>query len=140
MLAKRSAKDLRKAGFRVRVDDRDQQPGWKYAEWDMRGVPVRIEVGPRDVDAGNVVLVRRDRAKGDPDQKQVVPVAELPQRLRGLLEEIQQSLFDQAKAFLDSHTFRVSDRDEFFEKCRIARRNDRHSVVRSRRVRSPRES
>ncbi len=117
-VAKSIAKELASAGFRVRVDDRDQQPGWKYAEWDMRGVPVRIEIGPRDVDAGNVVLVRRDRAKGDPDQKQVVPVSDLPQRLRALLEEIQRSLYEQAKAFLESHTFRVSDRTEFFEKCR----------------------
>ena len=116
--SKAAAKTLVDAGFRVRVDDRDQQPGWKYSEWDLRGVPVRIEIGPRDVDGGNVVLVRRDRAKGDPDQKQVVPLAELPVRLRSLLDEIQISLFEQAKAFLESHTFRTSDRDDFYAKCK----------------------
>ena len=113
-----AAKGLRDAGFRVRVDDRDQQPGWKYAEWDVRGVPVRIEIGPRDVDAGTAVLVRRDRDKGDPHQKQSVPVGELAQALRALLDQIQISLYEQAKAFLESHTFRVGDRDEFYEKCR----------------------
>lgn len=113
-----AAKALREAGFRVKVDDRDQQPGWKYAEWEVRGVPVRIEIGPRDVDAQTAVLVRRDRAKGDPEQKQSVPLAGLAQELRVLLDAIQISLFDQAKAFLESHTFRVSDREEFYEKCR----------------------
>lgn len=112
-----AAKLLVDAGFRVRVDERDQQPGWKYAEWDLRGVPVRIEIGPRDVDAGNAVLVRRDRAKGDADQKHVVPIAELPLRLRALLDDVQQSLFEQAKAFLAAHTFRVTERGDFFEKC-----------------------
>lgn len=115
---KAAAKELTDDGFRVRVDDRDAQPGWKYAEWDMRGVPVRIEIGPRDVDAGNVVLVRRDRAKGDADHKTVVPNAELRTTLRALLVDIQASLFAQAKAFLDSHTFDVRDRDEFYAKCK----------------------
>ncbi|HUN28691.1 MAG TPA: His/Gly/Thr/Pro-type tRNA ligase C-terminal domain-containing protein, partial [Alphaproteobacteria bacterium] len=113
-----AATSLREAGFRVKVDDRDQQPGWKYAEWDLRGVPLRIEIGPRDVDAQTVVLVRRDRAKGDPEQKKSVPISELAQEVRVQLDAIQLSLFDQAKAFLESHTFRVSDRDEFYEKCR----------------------
>ncbi len=113
-----TAKTLKKAGFRVKVDDRDQQPGWKYAEWDVRGVPVRIEIGPRDVESGTVVLVRRDKAKGDPDQKQSVPLAGLEQALRTLLEDIQNSLFEQAKAFLDSHTFAVADRNDFYAKCK----------------------
>jgi prolyl-tRNA synthetase len=113
-----AAKTLRDAGFRVKVDDRDQQPGWKYAEWDVRGVPVRIEIGPRDVDAGTVVLVRRDREKGDPEQKQSVPLGELAAALRTLLDAIQVTLFAQAKDFLTSHTFRVTDRGDFLEKCK----------------------
>ncbi len=117
-VCKSAAKQLLDAGFRVRVDERDQQPGWKYAEWDMRGVPVRIEIGPKDVDAGNAVLVRRDRAKGDPDQRQFVPMAELPVRLRALLVDIQASLYSQAQAFLESHTFAVTDRSEFYDKCK----------------------
>ena len=112
-----AARTLGDAGFRVRVDDRDQQPGWKYAEWDMRGVPVRIEIGPRDVDSGAAVLVRRDRSKGDEGHKTAVAIADLPRRLRELLVEIQGSLYEQAKVFLESHTFEVSSREEFFAKC-----------------------
>ncbi|HEY5426337.1 MAG TPA: proline--tRNA ligase [Candidatus Tumulicola sp.] len=113
-----AADELTKAGFRIRVDTRDQQPGWKYSEWDLRGVPVRIDVGPRDVDAGTAVLVRRDRAKGEADQKTSVPIETLSRRLPGLLEEIQRSLYDQAKAFLIANTPRPADREAFFAMCR----------------------
>jgi prolyl-tRNA synthetase len=113
-----AAKTLRAAGFRVKVDDRDQQPGWKYAEWDVRGVPLRIEIGPRDVESGTVVLVRRDKAKGDPDQKQSVAIDALAQAVRQTLDAVQVCLLEQARDFLASHTFRVSDREEFFEKCK----------------------
>ncbi|MDQ2864740.1 MAG: proline--tRNA ligase [Candidatus Eremiobacteraeota bacterium] len=114
---KEAGKALGDLGFRIRVDDRDQQPGWKYAEWDMRGVPVRVEIGPRDVEAQACVLVRRDRSKGDADHKTTVPLAQLSERLRALLVEIQASLFQSAKAFLESHTFDVRRREEFYEKC-----------------------
>jgi prolyl-tRNA synthetase len=115
---KEAAATLRGAGFRVKVDDRDQQPGWKYAEWDVRGVPLRIEIGPKDIDAGTVMLVRRDKAKGDPDQKQSVPLGQLAQAVRETLDAIHVSLFEQAREFLTSHTFRVSDREEFYAKCK----------------------
>ena len=85
----------------------------------MRGVPVRIEIGPRDVDGKTAVLVRRDRAKDDPDQKRSVSHSTLsPANCRLSSKTIQRSLFEQAKAFLDSHTIRVTDRAEFFETCR----------------------
>jgi prolyl-tRNA synthetase len=109
---------LRAQGYRVRVDDRDQTPGWKYAEWEMRGVPLRIEIGPRDLENGAATVVRRDKQKGEDGAKLSVPFGELGTRLRDLLDEVHRSLFEQAKAFLESHTFAVSDRDEFFEKCR----------------------
>ncbi len=113
-----AAEELRKSGFRVRVDAREQQPGWKYGEWDLRGVPIRIDVGPRDVDAGTVVLVRRDRAKGESGQKSTVALDTLARTIPGVLEDIQRSLFDQAKAFLQSHTLRAGDRDTFVTMCR----------------------
>lgn len=113
-----AAERLTKAGFRVRVDARDQQPGWKYSEWDMRGVPVRIEIGPRDVDAGTAVVVRRDRAKGDADHKQSVSSDALETMLPSLLGEIQDSLYADAKRFLESHTPVATQRDEFFRLCR----------------------
>src|SRR6202042_3935244 len=69
---------LNAAGFRVRVDARDAQPGWKYSEWDLRGVPVRIEIGPRDVDAQTAVLARRDRSRGEEGQRQSVALSDVP--------------------------------------------------------------
>ncbi len=117
-LSREIARRLKDAGFRVRVDDRDAQPGWKYSEWDLRGVPVRIEIGPRDVDAQTAVLARRDRNKDEPGQRQSVALADLPAKLRELLEEIQSSLYAQAKARLAEHTFATTDRAEFFRLCK----------------------
>jgi prolyl-tRNA synthetase len=112
-----AAAELARAGFRTRVDVRDAQPGWKYGDWDLRGVPVRVDIGPRDVDAGTCVVVRRDRAKGDADQKTTVELKALAGLLPSLLDDIQQSLYDQAKAFLRSHTLRAPDRQAFFAMC-----------------------
>jgi prolyl-tRNA synthetase len=109
---------LSDAGFRVRADLRDAQPGWKYSEWDIRGVPVRIEIGPRDVDAATAVLARRDRTKGYPDQRRSVAIAEIPGVLRELLDDIQRSLYREAKSFLETHTIATTNRDEFLELCR----------------------
>jgi prolyl-tRNA synthetase len=109
---------LRAQGYRVRVDDRDQTPGWKYSEWEMRGVPLRIEIGPRDLESGSAAVVRRDKRKGEDGAKVTVAFDALGTRLRELLEDVQRSLYEQAKAFLESHTFGVSDREEFFQKCR----------------------
>jgi prolyl-tRNA synthetase len=117
-LCERLATQLRGEGFRVRVDARDQQPGWKYSEWDLRGVPVRIEIGPRDVDGGMAVLARRDRNKGEPGQRESVALEQISRRLRELLDDIQTSLYRQAKAFLDERTIFTTDRDEFFDLCR----------------------
>ena len=111
------AQNLAAAGLRVRVDARDAQPGWKYSEWDLRGVPVRIEIGPRDVHAETAVLARRDREKGDPDQRRSVALGEIVSVVRALLDDIQVSLYQQAKAFLTSHTFASKDRREFLELC-----------------------
>jgi prolyl-tRNA synthetase len=112
------AKTLRSQGYSVRVDDRDQTPGWKYAEWEMRGVPLRIEIGPKDLESGSVMVVRRDKQKGEDGAKVSVSFDALGTRLRELLDAVQASLFEQAKAFLESHTFAASDRSEFFEKCK----------------------
>ena len=87
------AASLKAAGFRARVDTRDEQPGWKYSEWDMRGVPIRIEIGPRDVDAGTAVMARRDRAKGDPDQRESVALDRIATVLRERLDDVQRSLY-----------------------------------------------
>jgi prolyl-tRNA synthetase len=74
-----------KSDLRVNLDDREEySPGWKYNEWEMRGIPVRIEVGPRDLDKGHVVLVRRDTG-----EKEFVSREDLASRLPQLLEQIQ---------------------------------------------------
>ena len=112
------AKTLKKSGFKVRVDDRDYSPGWKYSEWEMRGVPVRIEVGPKDLEKNSVMLVRRDKNKGDEGQKTVVPMEQLAQTLRETLEDIQRSMHAQARHFLRGHTYQIEERGQFFELCK----------------------
>ncbi len=93
-------KILAKSGISVSVDDRDQYtPGWKFNEWELKGVPLRIEVGPKDIMNGTVVFVRRDNGK-----KIKVKDNELKEMCIRLLDEIQSSLFERAKKFLETHT------------------------------------
>ena len=100
---------LRGAGLRVHLDDRDQQqPGFKYADWEMRGVPLRLEIGPKDIEKDQCVLVRRDTR-----EKAFNPLAGTPARVKELLEEIQAGLFDKARRFVADNTTRVASYDEF---------------------------
>jgi prolyl-tRNA synthetase len=99
---------LRRAGIRVHLDDRDQQqPGFKYADWEMRGVPLRLELGPRDIEKDQCVVVRRDTR-----EKAFVPLAGLPARARGLLDQIQGDLLERARKFLAENTTRVKTYEE----------------------------
>lgn len=109
---------LSQAGIRARVDNRDQSPGWKFAEWEIRGVPVRIEIGPRDVDEKSVTIVRRDKRKGEEGASRSVPADTVVEAVRETLAAVHENLFAQAKEFLASHTFAVSDKEEFFQRCR----------------------
>jgi len=103
------AETLRGAGLRVHLDDRDAYTsGWKFAEWELRGVPLRVEIGPKDIEKLQVILVRRDTR-----QKEPVPTAGLAARVTALLQEIQQVLFDRALKFREDNTMRVSDYEEF---------------------------
>jgi prolyl-tRNA synthetase len=96
-------------GVKVELDDDDQNsPGWKFAEWEMLGVPVRIEIGPRDMESGNAVVVRRDTG-----EKVIVPKDEIRATVERLLVEIQQNLFDRAKAFRDENTHEIDDYEVF---------------------------
>jgi prolyl-tRNA synthetase len=111
--------ELKAAGFRVKLDDREgQSPGFKFNEWEMRGVPIRIELGERDLTNGVATLVRRDKAFKEPGQKTTVPFEGLVGRLRELLAQIQLSLLEQARDFLAMHTFAPASREEFYELCR----------------------
>jgi len=100
---------------RIHVDDRDAySPGWKFNEWEMRGVPLRIEIGPRDVEQGQVVLARRDlegRAR-----KRMVPLGDgLEEAVQSTLDEIQDNLYQQALAFREEHTYYPDDYEAFQE-------------------------
>jgi prolyl-tRNA synthetase len=101
--------ELRGSGMNVRSDLREQfTPGWKYAEWELKGVPIRIEVGPRDLQKNQVVLVRRDnRAKESAQRERVVAA------LRSSLDQMQNDLFQKALAFRDEHTHAIDDYDSF---------------------------
>jgi len=96
-------------GVRVMLDDRDSQtPGWKFNEWEMRGVPLRLEIGPKDLEKSQVVLARRDTR-----EKSFVPMDGLPAHIEQLLVTIQKALFDRAVQFRTEHTSETSSYDEF---------------------------
>src|SRR5438094_7741709 len=99
-------RELVAARIRVTLDERDERPGWKFAEWELRGVPLRVEIGPKDIEKSAVLIARRDTR-----EKQSVPMHGLPVQLRQLLDEIQQNLFDRAVKFRDEHTQRVASYD-----------------------------
>ncbi|NGQ96564.1 proline--tRNA ligase [Brevibacillus sp. SYP-B805] len=90
---------LKAAGVRVRADLREETPGWKFNEWEMRGVPIRLEIGPRDVDNNQVVLARRDTG-----EKVTVPLDGAVEAVQNLLEEIQRNMFQKALAFREAHS------------------------------------
>jgi prolyl-tRNA synthetase len=107
--AERIKAELERVGVRVMLDDREEHsPGWKYSEWEMRGVPLRLEIGPRDIKSEQVMLVRRDTREKSP-----TPMAGLAGHVDELLTTIQQALLDRATAFRDEHTLRTTDRAEF---------------------------
>ncbi len=91
---------LKKAGVRVKGDFSDNSPGWKFANWEMKGVPLRIEIGPKDMENNQCVAVRRDNG-----EKVFLSLDELETSVPELLKAVQQGLFDKAKANLDSHVF-----------------------------------
>lgn len=100
---------LRAAGFRIEEDIRDNySPGWKYSHWELKGVPLRIEIGPRDIANKQVVVVRRDNFV-----KQNVPLDCLSSRVGELLEEIQKDMFERAKVKRDSCIVKAENWDEF---------------------------
>jgi prolyl-tRNA synthetase len=95
----------------VHVDNRDGlSPGFKFNDWEMRGVPIRLEIGPRDVEGQSVMAGRRD-VPGK-DGKQIIPVAELTSRIPALLDDIQAALLREATEFRDAHLHEVNSYDE----------------------------
>ena len=100
--------ELKQAGVRVRMDDRsDISPGWKFNEYEMRGVPVRLEIGPRDMENGVCILVSRITG-----EKRVVEQANLVEEVRKMLADVHQEMYDRAKQFRDEHFYTVDSIDE----------------------------
>ena len=95
-------------GFRVKVDDTDKSPGWKFSEQEMRGIPLRIEVGPKDIEAGKCVVVRRDTK-----EKIDVAFTELEEKIGEILDKMQSDMLEAARARRDSQTFVATDYEEF---------------------------
>jgi len=109
--AKQLRVELAKAEIRVMLDEREgQSPGWKFNDWEMRGVPVRVELGPKDVAKQAAVLARRDRP--GKEGKISAPLADLPSTIQRLLGEIHQSIHDKALAFRKSNTHGTKDYEE----------------------------
>ena len=98
---------LVKAGLRVKLDDSDNSMGWKCAQYEMKGVPVRVEIGPRDIEAGQCVLVRRNDG-----EKTVVSLENLEAAVKEQLELVQKGMFEKAKQNLDNHIFEAHSLEE----------------------------
>ena len=93
---------------RVKVDRTDKSPGFKFAEQEMRGIPLRIEVGPRDLENGEAVVVRRDNG-----EKQTVKLDQLEELIPALLDTIQKDMLEKARAHRDAHTYPAENYEEF---------------------------
>ena len=108
------AQRLRAKGIRVKYDNADnKRPGFKFADYELKGVPVRLVMGGRDLQNGTVELMRRDTL-----QKETVPFEGIEEYVANLLEEIQQNIYTKAKTFLDSHIYECNDYAEFKEKVK----------------------
>jgi prolyl-tRNA synthetase len=112
VLAKaRELKEILEPHFRVELDERDEYtPGWKFNEWEMKGVPLRIELGPRDMEQSQVTLVSRMDM-----QKSQVPEKGLAETVGSMLAAIQKKMFDKAQDYLNQNIFPVKDLKEFME-------------------------
>ncbi|MFZ1261748.1 MAG: His/Gly/Thr/Pro-type tRNA ligase C-terminal domain-containing protein, partial [Chitinophagaceae bacterium] len=104
-------KELKASGIRVKYDDNDNnRPGWKFAEYEMKGVPVRLALGARDLEKNVVEVARRDTK-----EKRVVALDGIAQYVVGLLDEIQQYMFDKAKTYRDEHITPADTWEEFLK-------------------------
>ena len=108
--------ELKKAGYRVKIDASDKSPGWKFSEQEILGIPTRIEIGPKDIENNQVVVVRRDNR-----EKIVVSLDDIATQLRVILETIQSDMYNKAKAFLDSHIYEATTLEEMVEKFKSDR-------------------
>lgn len=102
---------LSSLNIRIQIDMREQvTPGWKFNDWEMKGIPLRIEIGPRDLKKNTIVAARRDTG-----EKIILSISELREKVPNLLNEIQTALYERAKSFVADNTFEVSNFAEFIE-------------------------
>ena len=99
---------LKTAGIRVRLDDSDKSPGWKFSEQEIQGIPSRIEIGPKDIEAGQCVIVRRDTR-----EKTIVPLDQVVEQLQTILEQEQSDMLARATEHLYGNLFEASDYESF---------------------------
>ncbi len=107
----KKAKEIEKSlkGYNVKIDDReDYSAGWKFNEWEMKGIPVRVEIGPKDVEKKQAVVVRRDT-----NEKEFVKLKELNKKIGSLLDEIQNELYKKAKKFLQGNIIKANSWKDF---------------------------
>ena len=101
---------LAEAGIRVKVDATDKSPGWKFNEQEMRGIPIRVEIGPKDIANGQAVLVRRDTR-----EKTIVALSDIAAEVAKLLDTMQVEMLERARAHRDEHTYTAHTYEEFKE-------------------------
>lgn len=99
---------LVKAGWKVKVDDSDKSPGFKFAEQEMRGIPIRIEIGPKDIKEDKCIVVRRDTG-----EKTEVVLGDLETKVKEILETMQKDMLERARKHVEAHTYEAEEYDEF---------------------------
>ena len=100
--------------YEVHVDDRDgYSPGWKFNEWELKGIPLRIEIGPKDIEKKQVILVRRDT-----NEKEAVPISQIEEKIKHTLDYMQNHLLEKARTFLKSHIETADNWDDFLKHIR----------------------
>lgn len=108
--ASRLKETVEEAGFRVKLDDSDRMPGWKFAEYEMKGVPIRLEIGPRDIEKGSCIAVTRDNR-----EKSAVLLDRITDVLPEMLDDLNERMYKNAYEFLTSRIYDVSDWDMFVQ-------------------------
>ena len=108
--AKSLTETLAKSGIRARLDDSDKSPGWKFSDCEMRGIPLRVEIGPKDIENGQCVLVRRDTR-----EKYTVALENAAEEVKKLLDTIQHDMFEAARERRDAMTYTAATKEEFTE-------------------------
>ena len=99
---------LKAAGLRVKMDDSEKSPGWKFSEQEMRGIPLRIELGPKDIEQGKAVIVRRDTR-----EKITADIASLTETVKELLDTMHHDMLERARTHRENHTYEATTLDEF---------------------------